>query len=435
LRKWATAGLLLVGAPLACVLEPNPTFDGAETTAVGQGTTTSHASETSSAATSTGATTSVTTDTGSTTEPSPTTETSETGELPLGCGDGTIVPGERCHASLASVPLGDVPRQIAAGDLDGDGAPDIAVLGSASAMLVLWGEGDGSVEAPEIVALPIDDLDDLAIGDVDDDGDLDIVVASDSNSTLVTVLSEPGGLAEPIASTVIGQPRAIGLAQFDGAGAIDVLFVTSGSTARVARGQGDGTFVSDDTLDVALGSDNATRMITGDIDEDARIDAVILHPSVDGDNVSVVWGGAGGPGLGPKLRASGSLYDVALADLDVDGVPDIVIADRGNDRLSIVPLDGGETLVAVPDRPSALAAADFDNDGWIDLAIAQQTSSDNHLALRFGDGALAPIETLEYGAGNTPVAVAIADFNGDTVPDVAVASEQSEDLHIVASHP
>ena len=45
------------------------------------------------------------------------------------------------------------------------------------------------------------------------------------------------------------------------------------------------------------------------------------------------------------------------------------------------------------------------------------------------------METLDYGVGNTPVAVAIADFNGDTVPDVAVASEQSQDLHIVVSHP
>jgi hypothetical protein len=116
-------------------------------------------------------------------------------------------------------------------------------------------------------------------------------------------------------------------------------------------------------------------------------------------------------------------------------VPEIVVVDRGNDRLSIMDLAGGETLVAVPDRPAAIAAADFDLDGRIDFAIAQQTNDDNHLALRFGDGTFAPMETLDYGVGNTPVAVAIADFNGDTVPDVAVASEQSQDLHIVASHP
>jgi hypothetical protein len=176
-------------------------------------------------------------------------------------------------------------------------------------------------------------------------------------------------------------------------------------------------------------------MITGDLDGDAWIDAVVVHPNVEGDNVTVVWGGAGGPGLGPKLRTSGSQYDVALADLDGDGVPEIVVADRGNDRLSITPLGGRETLVAVPDQPSALAVADFDLDGRIDLAIAQQTNDDDHLALRFGDGTLAPMETLDYGVGNSPVAVTIADFNGDTVPDVAVVSDQSEDLHIIASHP
>jgi len=434
LCRWATAGLLLAGAPLACVLEPNPTFDGADTTAAVQSTTTSTGSETTGAATSTAATT-TTADAAATTESSPTTESSETGALPVGCNDGTLVPGERCHAALASVALGDRPRQIAAGDLDGDGAPDIVVIGSASAMLVLWGEGDGSVGAPEIVPLGLADLEDIAIGDVDDDGDVDIVVASESNSTLVTVLAEADGLAEPIASVIMGQPRAIGLAQFDGEGAIDVLFVSGGTNARVARGQGDGTFMTDGGLDVALGSDNGSRMIIGDVDDDAWIDAVVLHPNVEGDNITVVWGGAGGPGLGPKLRASGGQNDVALADLDGDGVPEIVVVDRGNDRLSITPLGGRETLLAVPDRPSAIAAADFDVDGRIDLAIAQQSSNDHHLALRFGDGSLAPTETLDYGVGNTPIVVAVTDFNGDTVPDVAVASDQSEDLHIVVSHP
>ena len=148
-----------------------------------------------------------------------------------------------------------------------------------------------------------------------------------------------------------------------------------------------------------------------------------------------MWGGAGGPALGPTLHASGNPYDVAPADLDGDGTPEIVVVDRGNDRLSITPLGGRETLLPVPDRPSAIAVADFDRDGWTDLAIAQQTSNDHHLALRFGDGSFAPAETLDYGVGNTPVAVAVGDFNGDTIPDVAVASEESQDLHIVASNP
>jgi len=438
LRSWAHAGLL-AGAPLACLLEPNPSFDGAETrSATSQAETTSAGTTVATTVPDASTTQPATTEsgTGGTGNPSSTdSSSSESGDPSATCSDGTVVAGERCHVALAGIPLDVRPRRIAAADLDADGWPDVAVAGEPSLAPVLFGVGGGVLAPPEVLELSQGDLDDVEIADVDGDAQLDLVFASSNNGAMLTMLGPiAGGMATEVTSTGMGSPRALGIGRFTNTGMLDVLYVNGNFNARVGVGNGDGGFVNDGTV-VGLGTDNAQGLVLAELDGDREwIDAVVLHFGPT-RTLSVVHGGAGGPTAGASHQVLAGAVDVTTADLDGDGILELVSANRDDDSLSIVTIAPGPVRLPVAGKPVAVGAADFDLDGNVDLAIVHQSNNDNHLALLYGDGSFAPTATVDFSVGDTPVALAIADFDADTIPDVAVAADVSEDVHVVASSP
>jgi hypothetical protein len=79
--------------------------------------------------------------------------------------------------------------------------------------------------------------------------------------------------------------------------------------------------------------------------------------------------------------------------------------------------------------PQALAAADFNLDGKLDLAAANAGAGTVSILLGNGNGTFAP--KVDYPAGAQPVAVAVADFNGDGIPDLAVVDQAGNTVSIL----
>jgi uncharacterized repeat protein (TIGR01451 family) len=81
--------------------------------------------------------------------------------------------------------------------------------------------------------------------------------------------------------------------------------------------------------------------------------------------------------------------------------------------------------------PSAIAMSDFNKDGKLDLAIANQESSDITILLGTGnsDGSFARLGSIPTGTG--PAALAIGDFNGDNNPDLATANQSGNNVTIL----
>ena len=114
-------------------------------------------------------------------------------------------------------------------------------------------------------------------------------------------------------------------------------------------------------------------------------------------------------------------FGVVRADFDGDGKPDLATIDSSG--VSIWLGNGDGTFRAGPVYPLPqcvfIAAADFTRYGHVDLAVTRSSGSVAVL-LGNGDGTFQP--AVDYAVGAGPQGIAIADFNGDGAPDIAVAN-------------
>jgi hypothetical protein len=122
---------------------------------------------------------------------------------------------------------------------------------------------------------------------------------------------------------------------------------------------------------------------------------------------------------------------VVLADLNGDGIPDIVTANFIDDTVSVLLGNGDGTFqpqqtYAVGSYPDSVAVADLNNDGKPDIVVANFSYSDSpdqtvSVLLGNGDGTFQPQKTVIVGLG--PSGVAVGDVNGDRIPDLVVGNQ------------
>ena len=109
----------------------------------------------------------------------------------MGTGQGSFV-------ALASYGVGhaQAPYSVAIGDLDGDGAPDLAMANAVSdTVSVLLGTGQGAFGTAASYAVAARILDSVALGDLDGDGALDLATANMESDTVSVLLGHrPGRL-------------------------------------------------------------------------------------------------------------------------------------------------------------------------------------------------------------------------------------------------
>jgi hypothetical protein len=333
---------------------------------------------------------------------------------------------------------------LAIADFNEDGKPDLAVAASLRLSLLL-SNGDGTFTAASgsPVALPSPPYNDfgspyagpLAVGDFNHSGHQGVAVAEPQNAAAVIFLGKGDGTlltSSSVFANSQGAPTsALVAADLNADGNLDLAFSNQGGyTLASALGYGQGNFLSSPGL---YTQDFPEAAAIGDFNGDGKLDIAIASSGTvtyPTSGVSVALGVGDGTftlASGSPISLGNSLSAVAAADFNGDGKLDLAVTDQaGNSVLILLGKGDGTfqppaTTIAVGNHPSAIVAGDFNNDGKLDLAITNYTDGTVTLLLGTGDGSFTPASGSPFPVGTTPLAITAADFNGDGKLDLAVA--------------
>jgi hypothetical protein len=350
----------------------------------------------------------------------------------------------------ATYALGDGPRSLAIGDLDGVKGPDLAVgyVGgypdSDRGVSVLLNQGDGTFRDAGTYADGIAASGSVAIGDLDGVNGPDLAVAyvgsyPDYERGVSVLLNQGDGTFRDadIYSAEI-DPTSVAIGNLDGVNGLDIAVTHLGSYPDYAGGvsvllnQGDGTFAAPVAYAAGHGS---WSLAIGDLDGINGPDlAVVNHYS---DDVSILMNRGNGTFDLTATYATdpGSPVSVAIGDLDGVRGPDLAVGKRWYE-ISVLLNQGDGTFGAEVTYdagvgPLSVAIGDLDGVNGPDLAVASELGGDVSVLLNEGDGTFAAASAYAAGAG--PSSVAIGDLDGVNGPDLAVANWYSADVSVLLS--
>jgi len=323
----------------------------------------------------------------------------------------------RCLPSFyapISYAVGEEPRAVAVGDLNGDDRPDLVVANMTSnSVSVLLGNADGTFHPARSFATGAVPMS-VAVGDFNGDGRNGVVTVNAYDVGLGLLLGNGDGTLQPARTVGDAVYQAAVPGDFTGDGRLDLVTVDYDRVSHF-RGNGDGTFQAAQTITLPDQSppdlpgwplaQHPLSVSAADLNADGRLDLVVTAETV---------------------------YTTTYAYFDEYGNLWSYEYDVYNGYLNIILGNGDGTfttrdteLIAQNDHPDSWGplAADFNRDGKTDLATTYSVSLGN------GDGTYRP--PVYFAAGDNRAAVAAGDFNGDGFPDLAVANAGSDDVSVV----
>jgi len=327
--------------------------------------------------------------------------------------------------------VGNNPRAVAMGDLDGDGDLDLVVANWGSDNVsVLLNQGDGTFAGQVTYGVGYDPWA-VAVGDLDGDGDPDVVTANWGGNVSVLLNQGDSTLASRVDYGVGSRPHSVAVGDLDADGDLDLVTANYDSNnVSVLLNQGDGTFASQVTYGVGS---NPQSVAVGDLDGDGDLDLATANR--ESGNVSVLLNQ--GDGTFASQANYGAGYDpwaVAMGDLDGNGDLDLAVGNwSGNVSVLLNQGDGTfASQVTYIGGGNSIAVGDLDGDGDLDLVTAIYPSHNVSVLLNQGNGIFA--SQVTYDVGNDPCSVALGDLDGDGDLDLAVANWPDHNVSVLLNH-
>lgn len=362
---------------------------------------------------------------------------------------------------------GNGPSSVAVADFNGDGILDLAVANRVDdTVSILLGNGDGTFQAQKTFATGITPVS-VAVGDFNNDGYLDLAVVnacgstssctSTTTGTVSILLGDGTGNFTLKSSPSTGEaPTFVAVGDFNGDGNLD-LAVANGTdgTLSILLGDGTGNFTLESNPSTGA---NPSWVAVGDFNNDGILDLAVANAgsvtatTTRGTTVTVMIGNGDGTFSTSSISSEGiSPVAVAVGDFNADGNLDLAVANAcGTDstcttggKVAVLLGNGAtpptftlQSNTAAGSGPSALAVADLNADGYLDVAVADATGSSVSILLGDGAGNLSlQTSPARPSTGATPSSIAIGDFNGDGALDLVTANQNGTNASVLLAVP
>jgi hypothetical protein len=317
-----------------------------------------------------------------------------------GKGDGTFTP---------QIVVGPQSFHARSADINADGLADLITIGGS--LSIISGQRNRLIGSPTVL-FPFTRPDLVRAGDINGDGLPDILVEASrcfagvdcATSGGEVFLNQGGGAF----SAPIDVPVAMRLADLNGDGFAD-LIGCSGTNVQIWPGDGSGAFHSS-PINVPIGTSCPSDVQVLDLDRDGHLDIV---------GVGFILYGKGGFNFDVVPIQAGADGAVLVGDFNGDGLLDLIETSTGYilfgqpNRTFRAIFNPGGIVSASPG--SSFAVADYDLDGKDDVAVAN--SNTILIMISQGDGTFVAKSVL------TPIGTVLdlttGDFNGDGIPDLA----------------
>ncbi len=339
-------------------------------------------------------------------------------------------------------PTGHVPAFVVAGNLNGDALPDLAVVNKVdNTVSILVGTGSGNF-APSGSFVVGTNPSAIVMADFNGDGLQDLAVTNEADGTVTVLLGNgSGGIKETLGPFPVGtNPVSIGTVFFNGDSYPGLAVVNRGSNdVTVLLNDHTGHFSPAPYSPLAVGS-SPSSIAVADFNNDGWPDLAIAN-ELD-NNVVVLLGNAGGftPVASGPFPTSADPDFVVSADFNGDGNPDLAIANLtgnsvtvllGNGLGGFTPATGSPLTVG--SGPVFIAVADFNGDGFLDMAVANSGKNTVSVMLGSGTGTFKGSAGSPFAVGINPYpsAIGVGDFNSDGKLDLAVTDLGDSDVSVL----
>jgi VCBS repeat protein len=331
-----------------------------------------------------------------------------------------------------------------AADFNGDGKPDLAGAG-ANVVSVMLGNGDGTFRPKTDFPIGMQ-TQAVAAGDFNSDGRVDLVVTLNTPQFSLALLTGTGtgtfNAPTFFPNTSGFDSPAIAATDLNGDGRLDLVVMhniacftapcRSARSITILLGNGNGTFQTPSEIDVGTGP---MAMAVVDLNRDGIKDVAIGGGNTE---LSILLGVGNGTFVRQPvvtLVPGGDLFsacnDIGVGDLNRDGIQDLVVP-LGNGEGNAILIGNGNGTFQVRSRiqidetfaPLHVAVADYNRDGFLDIARTLGDGTNGLLQILRGNGDgtfqapnryLVPPPVSSRGG----IMILAGDWNADAKPDIA----------------
>ena len=344
-------------------------------------------------------------------------------------------------APSVDFPTGGMMRMGTIADLDGDGKLDLIGTNDNNCLSIFRNMSHAGTISSGSFA-PVVNVPTgyrpyfVSAGDIDGDGKLDLAVANNSSGT-VSVLkngSTPGSLSFLNAGEFSAGPvpTAVVITDLDGDGRPDLVVSSNAGGIYVLR-----NLSASDTIRFAAAWDSTTpdgcgSLAAADIDGDGLPDIVVANGA---SRISVFrnTSSAGKISFAPALELAGppGVWSIATGDIDGDGRPDIVAGSNQTSAVSVLRNKGSvgnmsfdpKTDLAPGSLSWNMALGDIDGDGKPELVVpGTLLGTVSVFPNTSHSGSIAFKEPIQFHTGGLSMSVNIGDIDRDGFPDLVIGN-------------